>query len=161
MRFGLGLPSMAFTAQTDPMQKITPFLWFEGNALEAAEFYVSIFKSSQIINASPMSVTLELEGQRLMILNGGPHHKLSPAVSLFVHCETQLEIDDLWQKLTDGGADGRCGWLVDKYGLSWQLVPPILGELLGDKDRPKAQRVMDAMMTMNKLEIAVLQQAAE
>ena len=143
------------------MQKITPFLWFEGNALEAAEFYVSIFKNSRIINASPMSVTLELEGQRLMILNGGPHHKLSPAVSLFVNCETQLEIDDFWAKLTaDGGADGRCGWLTDKYGLSWQLVPPMLGELLGDKDRAKAQRVMAAMMKMNKLEIAVLQQAA-
>ena len=144
------------------MQKITPFLWFEGDALEAAEFYVSIFKNSRIISASPMMVTLELEGQRLMILNGGPHHRLSPAVSLFVSCETQLEIDDLWAKLTAaGGADGRCGWLVDKYGLSWQLVPPVLGQLLGDKDRPKAQRVMDAMMTMNKLEIAVLQQAAE
>ena len=144
------------------MQKITPFLWFEGDALEAAEFYVSIFKNSRIISASPMMVTLELEGQRLMILNGGPHHRLSPAVSLFVSCETQLEIDDFWAKLTaDGGADGRCGWLTDKYGLSWQLVPPVLGQLLGDKDRPKAQRVMDAMMTMNKLEIAVLEQAAE
>ena len=143
------------------MQKITPFLWFEGNALEAAEFYVSIFKNSKVISASPMMVTLELEGQRLMILNGGPHYKLTPAVSLFVNCETQLEIDDLWQKLTDGGADGRCGWLVDKYGLSWQLVPPILGELLGDKDRAKAQRVMAAMMNMNKLEIAILEQAAQ
>ena len=143
------------------MQKITPFLWFEGNALEAAEFYVSIFTSSKVINASPMSVTLELEGQRLMILNGGPHYKLTPAVSLFVHCETQLEIDDLWAKLTDGGSDGRCGWLVDKYGLSWQLVPSILGKLLGDQDRAKAQRVMAAMMKMNKLEIAVLEQAAE
>jgi predicted 3-demethylubiquinone-9 3-methyltransferase (glyoxalase superfamily) len=142
------------------MQKITPFLWFEGNALEAAEFYVSIFKSSKIINASPMTVTLELEGQELMILNGGLHHKLTPAVSLFVHCETQLEIDDLWQKLTDGGTDGRCGWLVDKYGLSWQLVPSTLGKLLADKDRTKSQRVMAAMMTMNKLEIAVLEQAA-
>ncbi len=143
------------------MQKITPFLWFEGNALEAAEFYVSIFKSSKVINASPMLVTLELEGQRLMILNGGPHYKLTPAVSLFVHCETQLEIDDLWAKLTDGGSDGRCGWLVDKYGLSWQLVPSILGKLLGDQDRAKTQRVMAAMMKMNKLEIAVLEQAAE
>jgi predicted 3-demethylubiquinone-9 3-methyltransferase (glyoxalase superfamily) len=143
------------------MQKITPFLWFEGNAEQAAQFYVSIFKNSKIINASPISVTLELEGQRLMILNGGPHYKLSPAVSLFVNCETQLEIDDLWVKLTaDGGADGRCGWLVDKYGLSWQLVPPILGQLLGDKDRMRAQRVMAAMMKMNKLEIAVLEQAA-
>jgi predicted 3-demethylubiquinone-9 3-methyltransferase (glyoxalase superfamily) len=143
------------------MQKITPFLWFEGNAEQAAQFYIGIFKNSKILSASPMSVTLELEGQRLMILNGGPHHKLNPAASLFVHCETQLEIDDLWQKLTaDGGADGRCGWLVDKYGLSWQLVPPILGQLLGDKDRAKAQRVMAAMMTMNKLEIAVLEQAA-
>jgi predicted 3-demethylubiquinone-9 3-methyltransferase (glyoxalase superfamily) len=143
------------------MQKITPFLWFEGNAEQAAQFYIGIFKNSKILSASPMSVTLELEGQRLMILNGGPHHKLSPAVSLFVNCETQPEIDDLWAKLTDGGADGRCGWLVDKYGLSWQLVPPILGQLLGDKDRAKAQRVMAAMMKMNKLEIAVLEQAAQ
>jgi predicted 3-demethylubiquinone-9 3-methyltransferase (glyoxalase superfamily) len=144
------------------MQKITPFLWFEGNAEQAAQFYIGIFKNSKIISASPMTVTLELEGQRLMILNGGPHHKLSPAVSLFVTCETQLEIDDLWQKLTaDGGADGRCGWIVDKYGLSWQLVPPILGQLLGDTDRAKAQRVMAAMMKMNKLEIAVLEQAAQ
>jgi predicted 3-demethylubiquinone-9 3-methyltransferase (glyoxalase superfamily) len=144
------------------MQKITPFLWFEGNAEQAARFYISIFKNSKILSASPMSVTLELEGQRLMILNGGPHHKLSPAVSLFVHCETQPEIDDLWAKLTaDGGADGRCGWLTDKYGLSWQLVPPILGELLSNPDRAKAQRVMAAMMTMNKLEISALQRAAE
>jgi predicted 3-demethylubiquinone-9 3-methyltransferase (glyoxalase superfamily) len=143
------------------MQKITPFLWFEGNALEAAEFYVSVFKNAKVISASPMTVRLELEGQELMILNGGPHFKLTPAVSLFVNCETQLEIDDLWVKLTaDGGADGRCGWLVDKYGLSWQLVPPILGQLLGDKDRMRAQRVMAAMMKMNKLEIAVLEQAA-
>jgi predicted 3-demethylubiquinone-9 3-methyltransferase (glyoxalase superfamily) len=144
------------------MQKVTPFLWFEGNALEAANFYVSVFKNAKIISPSPMSVTLEIEGQRLMILNGGPHYKLTPAVSLFVNCETQLEIDDLWAKLTaDGGADSKCGWLVDKYGLSWQLVPPILGELLGDQDRAKAQRVMDAMMKMNKLEIAALQRAAE
>ena len=143
------------------MQKITPFLWFEGNALEAAEFYVSIFKSSKIINASPMTVTLELEGQELMILNGGPHHKLTPAVSLFVHCETQPEIDDLWTKLTaDGGTEGKCGWLVDKYGLSWQLVPSILGELLSDPDKAKSQRVMAAMLKMNKLEIAILEQAA-
>jgi predicted 3-demethylubiquinone-9 3-methyltransferase (glyoxalase superfamily) len=144
------------------MQKVTPFLWFEGNALEAAEFYVSIFKSSKVISASPMTVRLELEGQELMILNGGPHFKLTPAVSLFVHCETQPEIDDLWEKLTaDGGTDSKCGWLVDKYGLSWQLVPSILGELLADKDRARAQRVMDAMLKMNKLEIAVLQRAAE
>jgi predicted 3-demethylubiquinone-9 3-methyltransferase (glyoxalase superfamily) len=121
------------------MQKVTPFLWFEGNAEQAAQFYISIFKNSKILSASPMTVTLELEGQRLMILNGGPHYRLTPAVSLFVHCETQLEINDLWAKLTaDGGADGRCGWLVDKYGLSWQLVPPILGALLGDKDGKSA-----------------------
>jgi predicted 3-demethylubiquinone-9 3-methyltransferase (glyoxalase superfamily) len=143
------------------MQKVTPFLWFEGNALEAAAFYVSIFKNSKTISASPMSVTLELEGQQLMIFNGGPHFKLTPAVSLFVHCETQLEIDDLWAKLTaDGGTDSKCGWLVDKYGLSWQLVPSVLGQLLSDPDKAKSQRVMAAMLKMNKLEIAVLQQAA-
>jgi predicted 3-demethylubiquinone-9 3-methyltransferase (glyoxalase superfamily) len=143
------------------MQKITPFLWFEGNALEAAQFYVSVFKNSKVISASPMTVRLELEGQELMILNGGPHFKLTPAVSLFVHCQTQPEIDDLWTKLTaDGGADSKCGWLVDKYGLSWQLVPHILGKLLADPDKAKSQRVMNAMLKMNKLEIAVLEQAA-
>jgi predicted 3-demethylubiquinone-9 3-methyltransferase (glyoxalase superfamily) len=143
------------------MQKVTPFLWFEGNALEAAEFYVSIFKNSKVISASPMTVRLELEGQELMILNGGPHFKLTPAASLFVHCETQSEIDDLWTKLTaDGGADSKCGWLVDKYGLSWQLVPSILGTLLADPDKAKSQRVMAAMLKMNKLEIAILEQAA-
>jgi predicted 3-demethylubiquinone-9 3-methyltransferase (glyoxalase superfamily) len=143
------------------MQKITPFLWFEGNALEAAQFYVAIFKNSKVISASPMMVTLELEGQRLMILNGGPHFKLTPAVSLFVNCETQFEIDDLWQKLTaDGGADSKCGWVTDKYGLSWQLVPTVLGELLSHPDKAKAQRVREAMLKMNKLEIAVLEQAA-
>ena len=144
------------------MQKVTPFLWFEGNALEAADFYTSIFKSSKIISASPKIVTLELEGQTLMLLNGGPHFKLSPAVSLFVNCETQAEIDDLWTKLTaDGGADSQCGWLVDKYGLSWQLVPTILGKLLSDPDQAKAQRVREAMLKMNKLEIAALQRAAQ
>jgi predicted 3-demethylubiquinone-9 3-methyltransferase (glyoxalase superfamily) len=143
------------------MQKVTPFLWFAGNALEAAQFYVSIFKNSKVISASPMTVRLELEGQELMILNGGPHFKLTPAVSLFVHCQTQSEIDDLWAKLTaDGGADSKCGWLVDKYGLSWQLVPSILGTLLADPDKAKSQRVMAAMLKMNKLEIAILEQAA-
>jgi predicted 3-demethylubiquinone-9 3-methyltransferase (glyoxalase superfamily) len=144
------------------MQKITPFLWFEGNAEQAMNFYISIFPNSKIIASNAQSVTFQLEGQELMILNGGPHFKLSPAVSLFVRCETQAEIDDLWEKLlADGGSPSQCGWLTDKYGLSWQLVPPQLGAWLQDKDPKAAKRVLEAMLKMNKLEIAVLQQARE
>jgi predicted 3-demethylubiquinone-9 3-methyltransferase (glyoxalase superfamily) len=144
------------------MQKITPFLWFENNAEEAMNFYVSIFPNSKIISVSKQSVQFQLEGQELMILNGGPHFKLSPAVSMFVNCETQKEIDRLYEQLLAGGGEpSRCGWLTDKYGLSWQLVPTKLGAWLQDKDPKAAKRVMEAMLKMGKLEIAVLQQAYE
>ncbi len=142
------------------MQKITPFLWFDGRIEQAVTFYTSIFPNTEIKEVSAQSATLKLEGQILILFNGGTHFKLSPAVSLFVNCETQHEIDDLHAKLiADGGVPSRCGWLTDKFGLSWQLVPPILRPLLQDKDRVKAKRVMDAMLQMGKLEIAVLQAA--
>ena len=142
------------------MQKITPFLWFDGNIENAVAFYTTIFPNSEVKEVSKQSATIQLEGQALVLFNGGAHYKLSPAVSMFVNCETQQEIHDLREKLTaDAGEDSQCGWLKDKYGLSWQLVPPILPKLLNDKDPVKAKRVMNAMMKMNKLEIAVLQAA--
>ncbi len=147
------------------MQKITPFLWFDGNAEEAMKFYVSIFKSSKIVStlAGPdgkvMTGTFQLEGQQFMALNGGPHFKFTEAISLFVNCETQAEVDELWNKLTAGGAESQCGWLKDKFGLSWQIIPSALGRLLGDKDRVKANRAMQAMLQMRKIDIAILQQA--
>jgi predicted 3-demethylubiquinone-9 3-methyltransferase (glyoxalase superfamily) len=142
-------------------QKITPFLWLEGKAEEAAKFYVSIFKPSKIVSKSPMAVTIDLRGQTIILFNGGPHFQLSPAVSLFVDCKTQKEVDTFWNKLLQGGKASQCGWLVDKYGLSWQIVPSILGDLLADKDRAKAKRVMDAMMKMVKLDIQTLKDAAK
>lgn len=144
--------------QTD--QKITPFLWFERNAEEAAKFYVSIFERSKILSASPSSVDLELDGQRLILFNGGPAFKFTPAVSLFVRCSTQEEIDSHWSKLLEGGNPSRCGWLTDRYGLSWQIVPDVLGKLLQDEDRERAGRVMKAMMAMVKLDIQQLKDAA-
>ncbi len=155
------------------MQKITPFLWFDSQAEEAANFYVSIFKDSRIksvsrygeggpgAKGSVMSVTFQLEGQDFMALNGGPLFSFTPAVSFFVNCETQQEIDELWEKLTAGGGEVRCGWLKDKYGLSWQIVPTALGEMLQDPDPEKSKRVMQALMQMNKLDIAALKQAYE
>lgn len=149
------------------MQKITPFLWFNGRVQEAADFYLSIFKNAKLISTMPgpddncMSATIELEGQQYILFNGGPMYQLNEAVSLFVSCDTQEEIDEKWEKLTaDGGRESRCGWLKDKFGLSWQLVPPVLGQFLGDKDREKANRVLQAMLKMNKLIIADLEQAA-
>ena len=147
------------------MQKITPFLWFNGKAEEAAEYYVSIFKKSKIVSVmgpkgQAMSVTFELEGQQFHALNGGPQFSFTPAISLFVSCETQAEVDDLWKKLTAGGSEEPCGWLRDKYGLSWQIIPTILGKLLGDKDREKANRAMQSMLQMKKIDIARLTQAA-
>ena len=147
------------------MQKITPFLWFDGNAEEAMKFYVSVFKNSKIVSTMPgpdgkvLTGTFELEGQRFMALNGGPNFKFTEAISLFVNCETQAEVDDLWSKLTAGGAESQCGWLKDKFGLSWQIIPSALGRLLGDKDRVKAGRAMQAMLQMRKIDIAKLQQA--
>ncbi len=147
------------------MQRITPFLWFDGNAEEAMKFYVSIFKNSKIVStmAGPdgkvFTGTFQLEGQQFMALNGGPQFKFTEAISLFVNCETQAEVDELWNKLTAGGAESQCGWLKDKFGLSWQIIPSALGRLLGDKDRAKASRAMQAMLQMKKIDIAKLQQA--
>jgi predicted 3-demethylubiquinone-9 3-methyltransferase (glyoxalase superfamily) len=142
------------------MQRIVPFLWFDGKAEEAAKFYVSIFKNSKVLNATPMSVTFQLEGQQFYALNGGPQYKFTPAISLFVNCETQAEVDELWRKLlAGGGREDQCGWLQDKYGLSWQVIPTALGKMLGDKDPAKANRVMQAMLKMKKIDIKGLQQA--
>ena len=159
------------------MQKIHPCLWFDNQAEEAAKFYVSIFKNSRIgkvtrygeagsqaagrPKGSVMTVSFELDGQELTALNGGPHFKFSEAISLVVNCETQKEVDDLWETLSKGGETQQCGWLKDKYGLSWQIVPNVLFELLLDKDAAKAERVMAAMLQMKKIDIRQLKQAAE
>lgn len=153
------------------MQKITPFLWFNDQAEEAVNFYVSIFKNSKIVNvtrfgeAGPgpkgavMSATFQLEGQQFIALNGGPMFTFTPAISLFVNCESQQEVDLLWEKLSEGGKKERCGWLKDKYGLSWQIIPTALGEMMNDKDPEKSKRVMQAMMQMDKLDIKTLKEA--
>jgi len=141
------------------MQKIVPFLWFDGKAEEAAKFYVSIFKNSKILSATPMSVTFQLEGQQFYALNGGPHYTFTPAISLFVNCETQQEVDELWNKLSASPADEQCGWLKDKYGLSWQIIPTVLGKLMGDKNAKKANAAVQAMLKMKKIDIKGLQQA--
>ena len=149
------------------MQKIVPFLWFNGNAEDAMNFYVSIFKNSKVGNVTRMgdmviSCTFVLDGVNFYALNGGPMYQFTEAISLFVNCVTQEEVDDLWDKLiADGGAESRCGWLKDKFGLSWQIIPDALGKYLGDKDPAKAQRVMQAMMKMNKIIIVDLQKAYE
>ena len=153
------------------MQKITPFLWFDGKAEEAMRFYVSIFKNSKVGaitrygDAGPgpkgtvMVVTFQLDGQEFIALNGGPQFTFSPAISLVVNCETQGEVDAFWEKLSEGGEKLQCGWLKDQYGLSWQIVPTVLGEMMQDKDEEKSQRVMKAMLQMNKIDIARLKQA--
>jgi predicted 3-demethylubiquinone-9 3-methyltransferase (glyoxalase superfamily) len=148
------------------MQRITTFLWFDDQAEEAAKFYVSLFKKSRITGVSgsngkgkALVVSFRLEGQDFMALNGGPHFKFTPAISLFVDCKTQKEVDRLWKKLGEGGKDSQCGWLQDKYGLSWQIVPSILGKLLYDPDPAKAGRAMEAMMGMGKLDIGALKRA--
>jgi predicted 3-demethylubiquinone-9 3-methyltransferase (glyoxalase superfamily) len=155
-------------------QKITPFLWFDSDAEEAANLYVSIFKNSKILEVarygasgpgpkgSVMTIKFQLEGQQLIALNGGPHYKLTEAFSLAVDCESQQEVDDLWTKLiAGGGAPSQCGWLKDRFGLSWQIVPSILPTLLMDKDPGKSSRVMQAMLRMTKIDIATLKQAAD
>jgi len=154
------------------MQKIVTFLWFDHQAEEAAKFYVSIFKDSKILSVSrygdagpgpkgsAMSVTFQPAGQEFMALNGGPLFQFSEAISLFVKCETQAEIDELWAKLLEGGGkEQRCGWLKDRFGLSWQIVPTALGELLADKDPEKSKRVMQALLRMVKLDIPALKKA--
>jgi len=152
------------------MQKITPFLWFNDNAEEAMNFYVSVFKNSEVGRVTHsgggsggkgkvMSVTFTLEGQEFMALNGGPMYSFTPAISLFVSCETQQEVDELWEKLSEGGSKDRCGWLKDKFGLSWQIIPTALGRLLADPDGAKSQRVLQAMLTMKKIDIEQLQEA--
>lgn len=143
------------------MQTITPFLWFDGRVEEAAKFYTSIFKNSTIESVTEMSATFHLQGQKFMALNGGPQFTFSPAISFFVDCETQQEVDELWDKLSAGGKPGQCGWLTDKFGVSWQIIPSILGELLQDEDDAKSQRVMHAMLGMNKLDIAGLKRACD
>ena len=159
------------------MQKIIPHLWYDDQAEEAANFYTSIFKNSKIgsiarygqagaeISGRPkgsvMNVTFELEGQQFIALNGGPQFKFSEAISLLVNCETQEEIDELWQKLTEGGEEGQCGWLKDKYGLSWQISPTALGEMLEDPDTTKSERVMKVFLQMKKIDIEALRQAYE
>lgn len=155
------------------MQKITPFLWFDNQAEEAMNLYVSIFKNSKIVSVSRygdagpgpkgsvMTATFQLDGQEFIALNGGPHFKFTEAISLFVKCQTQQEVDELWEKLSQGGQKSQCGWLKDKFGLSWQIVPTILGELLADKDREKSTRVMQAMLQMTKIDIEGLKRAYE
>ena len=138
------------------MKKVTPFLWFDNNAKEAMEFYVSIFKNSKIISDSHF----EIEGQDFLVLNGGPHFTFNEAISMFIDCKDQEEVDYYWNALlTNGGTPGRCGWLKDKFGLSWQVVPSILGTLLNDPDKTKANRVMQAMLSMVKLDIETLKRA--
>ena len=141
------------------MQKITPFLWFDGRAEEAMKFYTSVFKNAKVGNINPMSATFELEGQAFIAFNGGPMFKFTEAISLFVNCETQEEIDEKWEKLSEGGEKSRCGWLKDKFGLSWQIIPPVLGEMLQDKDPVRSQRVLHAMLQMDKIEIKKLKEA--
>ena len=155
------------------MHKITPFLWFDNQAEEAAQFYVSVFKNSSIGEmlrcgeagpgpaGSVMSLNFTLDGQDFFALNGGPHFKFTEAISFFVPCDSQAEVDELWEKLSEGGQKSRCGWLKDKFGVSWQVVPTVLKDLLWDKDPQKSRRVMEAMLQMDKLDIERLKQAHE
>jgi predicted 3-demethylubiquinone-9 3-methyltransferase (glyoxalase superfamily) len=155
------------------VRKIVPFLWFDGRAEEAANFYVSIFKNSKLgkvrrygeagpgPKGSAMSAEFQLDGQDFIALNGGPQYKFSPAISFFVNCQTQKEVDELWEKLSAGGRKDRCGWLQDKFGVSWQIIPTALGKLMGDPDPQKAGRVMKAMLQMDKIDINTLKRAHE
>jgi predicted 3-demethylubiquinone-9 3-methyltransferase (glyoxalase superfamily) len=155
------------------MNKITPFLWFNDKAEEAMNFYIFIFKNSKVLNitrygkdapyqeGTAFLVTFQLDGQEVMALNAGPQFKFTEAISMFVNCENQAEVDELWEKLSEGGEKSRCGWLKDKYGLSWQIVPTALGELMNDQDPEKARRVMQAMLQMDKIDIKKLEDAYE
>jgi len=140
------------------VQKITPFLWFSSKAEEAAKFYTTVFKNSKIISSTPMVTTMEIEGLQVMFLNGGPHFKLNEAFSLLINCENQEDIDYYWNKLTAGGEESQCGWLKDKYGVSWQVVPTVLGKLMSDPS--KVQKVTAAFMKMKKFNIRELEEAA-
>jgi predicted 3-demethylubiquinone-9 3-methyltransferase (glyoxalase superfamily) len=153
------------------MQKITPFLWFDGNAEEAVNFYVSVFKNSKVVRVTRygdsgpgpkgtvMSATFQLEGHEFFALNGGPQFTFTPAISFFVNCETQDEVDDLWEKLSAGGDQQRCGWLKDKYGVSWQIIPSALGKMLQDKDAGNSKKAFEAMLQMDKIDIKALEQS--
>ena len=155
------------------MQKITPFLWFDNQAEEAMNLYVSLFKNSKVLSVSRygeggpgpagtvMTATFQLDGQELMALHGGPEFKFTEAISLFVNCETQEEVDELWEKLSEGGEKSQCGWLKDKFGLSWQIIPTALGQMLRDKDPKKSQNVMHAMLQMTKIDVETLRRAYE
>jgi predicted 3-demethylubiquinone-9 3-methyltransferase (glyoxalase superfamily) len=166
-----GIPGPQPAVKEAGMQKITTFLWFDKQAEEAARFYISIFRNSKIAattrygeagpgpKGSVMTVMFNLDGQDFVGLNGGPQFKFTEAVSLVVNCETQEEVDELWEKLSAGGERSRCGWLKDKFGLSWQVVPTVLGQLLQDKDPQKSRRVMEALLQMDKLDIRKLKQA--
>jgi predicted 3-demethylubiquinone-9 3-methyltransferase (glyoxalase superfamily) len=159
------------------IQKIIPFLWFDSQAEEAVSFYTSIFNNSKIVSitrygeegaeasgrpkGTVMTVTFELKGQEFTALNGGPHFKFTEAISFVVNCESQDEVDELWEKLSEGGEKQQCGWLKDKYGVSWQIVPTVLGEMLQDKDPKKSERVMKALLQMDKIDIKTLEQAYE
>jgi predicted 3-demethylubiquinone-9 3-methyltransferase (glyoxalase superfamily) len=146
------------------MQKITTFLWFDSQAEEAARYYASIFKRSRVTNVARadgrvLLVNFELDGQQFIGLNGGPQFKFTEAISLYIDCESQAEVDELWEKLSSGGQESQCGWLKDKYGLSWQVVPSALRKLMGDPNQKKANAVMQALLKMSKIEIAALQEA--
>lgn len=147
-------------------QKITPFLWFNGQVEEAVNFYTPIFKNSRIIglhrfgnNDKIMSATFQLEGQQFMALDGGPHYSFTPAISFFVNCTSQQEVDEFWDKLSAAGEIQQCGWLIDKFGVSWQIIPTNLSRLMGDPDPVKSQRVLQAMLKMKKIEIGQLEAA--
>jgi predicted 3-demethylubiquinone-9 3-methyltransferase (glyoxalase superfamily) len=149
------------------MQKITPFLWYDGKAEEAANFYIGIFKNSRILGAMPGpngtvgGVTFQLDGQEFKAFNGGPQFKFNEAISLFVSCENQQEVDELWEKLSAGGKEIQCGWLKDKYGVAWQIIPAELMKMFNDPDRAKAQRAINAMLKMTKIDVQALRQAFE
>jgi predicted 3-demethylubiquinone-9 3-methyltransferase (glyoxalase superfamily) len=160
-------------AKGDRMQKITPFLMFNNQLEEAVNLYISVFKNSKIESVSRyggegsgpkgamMSASFQIQGQEFMAFNGGPHFTFSDGISLFVNCETQEEVDALWEKLSEGGEKGQCGWLKDRFGISWQIIPSALGQMLGDKDPKKSQNVMQAMLQMTKIDIAELRRAYE
>jgi len=141
------------------MAKVSPFLWFEGNMQEAVTFYMSVFKDAKLVSMNPAMATFELLGQRFLALNAHPHHKFNEAISFFIDCDTQAEVDYYWDKLAEGGGQQQCGWLKDRFGLSWQVIPKALGRFLIDEDREKANRVMQAMLKMKKIVVADLETA--